>query len=1404
MGLSPYLEKVIENNYYKLLARVPMNELFSDLKSKQILTDDQVNDLKYYIRRKDRIDTFIKAMKTRDDEDFYQFCQILQQHQAATVRNLGKALREEAKSIYDIQCGRAPQAEYSTQDLLHNVPQLPENRYIIREDFIDTICSYLEDLNSSNGHVLIYGISGCGKTTSVAQSVKLMIEEQDCFKPHGVYWVKIGDIQEDELLYILINLCHQLDIQWDRQPQSLKEMDAYLRRYFRGHKSQSEIIFVFDDVRNGIFFDYLAFANKSIVITPLLYPQTRENYDHIKAPEQFTYQEAIQVLALYQNKRYTKKLRQNELVKQILENIRYLPLAVVILAGLRLKTDQEWQEVLAKTEVQDSSFKLKFVEYRFNLFEIITICINKLDIKKRDLFRQLGVFKRVKIPIHSIMCLWQCNQNEAVGLLEELDSRCLLKYHCNKNNERNYCILHEKIIDYLQQPIDSQQSQQSYVKKLHQTLIDSYVKLYDGKWSTYPDDGYFYQYIIYHAIQADDDSILATLMTDFNWMMNKLKKFKSLSNLRLDLIDYINYLKLKNKNPDSFEELLDLLQQHEFYLDKESMNLIQFLLYCAKKDSWIVSKATQIANKKVNMGKYWTITKYPQNKTDDSPWIESKTIDTNSGLILPKCSRPRNGDIKIIYANNNRWRKDCTIVVSDYETSKIKVKFSLPKTYVFEVRISSDANIIAYLMSRDRREEWEIHNIGTRQRLQAIKQDGSKIPVLDWKKLEFCPIIPGYPVAMTVSRDRKDIAIWKIQGREMKHTGKSISYLHQIERCEFVQNSSKILIWWRKYNSYRLRLQDDNSWINECQIEVWDIQDWNHYQSFEVPGFIQYDHGQFTAGKSTLSCLELATVKYIDLECTSIIASYGDTLLQLFSNGNEDKRISNSNRDLTNSLKVIYQSEKYIADIVISDDHLLIAVRMHLEPNIMIFKMEKNAINSYSTIHCVQDAKTDLVDGNLHLIFIPGSHDLLVYNQYPMYCLYRYNLEATNLDWQSAEEAILSDRQTSIDKCNSVIIDSSHAFVHDIPIIAKLVVNKQDGSCRLKVYQGEGLEQIADYKLAQPYQRCFLYDDCDFLILVTMHTCHKKQCVNGHLESHHWHIIITQLYHSRGNLQQKQQINHTLRDDPERLILKESKHRISDNTLIFVFYAEYEDESRPWIVMMVNHVSGDSMIYFDDDYPLYEDMKIVFCNNYNLVTYQKIRNSQELAIEWYKLGDGINIKHFKTYSYHIQDQLACKIVVPISKRADDLEIGLLPWNRLRQIMAGARYDSMSLERPFKREIKVTQSARANECFVIEKGNVMSMFYLDDELLVKSYKDARRRQLDIEIADVDNLWTDKYLVEKRNDHIYFYDKTTLQLMHVLQSPHIKCKRIKGNRQQSLFICQDDERQYSIIKRIEGNK
>lgn len=58
------------------------------------------------------------------------------------------------------------------------------------------------------------------------------------------------------------------------------------------------------------------------------------------------------------------------------------------------------------------------------------------------------------------------------------------------------------------------------------------------------------------------------------------------------------------------EELLNILNQYQSYFDIKQLNLVQFLLYCGPKDSWIVNKATELAKQHCQSDghHYWLIT----------------------------------------------------------------------------------------------------------------------------------------------------------------------------------------------------------------------------------------------------------------------------------------------------------------------------------------------------------------------------------------------------------------------------------------------------------------------------------------------------------------------------------------------------------------------------------------------------------------------------------------------------------------------------------------------------------------------------------------------------------------------------------------------------------------------------
>ena len=79
-----------------------------------------------------------------------------------------------------------------TENSLRNVPPILKSDYILREQFNNTICQQLQQIDQSGGHILVYGMAGSGKTVAVCQAVRQLIIEENCFRPYGCYWIKIG------------------------------------------------------------------------------------------------------------------------------------------------------------------------------------------------------------------------------------------------------------------------------------------------------------------------------------------------------------------------------------------------------------------------------------------------------------------------------------------------------------------------------------------------------------------------------------------------------------------------------------------------------------------------------------------------------------------------------------------------------------------------------------------------------------------------------------------------------------------------------------------------------------------------------------------------------------------------------------------------------------------------------------------------------------------------------------------------------------------------------------------------------------------------------------------------------------------------------------------------------------
>ncbi|EDV19208.1 uncharacterized protein TRIADDRAFT_62368 [Trichoplax adhaerens] len=213
----------------------------------------------------------------------------------------------------------------------------------------------------------------------------------------------------------------------------------------------SETLFIFDDIWKKDHYKYLSFAKKSISTSRFKYLENELDHHCIRLPEKLTYDEAIELLALLAVNDNDQTLRQNPVVKNVIDSCQGLPLAITLIGGLDLKTDEEWNK--AKDIIAKKSADIELAHYGFNLYGTLQLSVDTLNDEIRPLFEQLAVFKRVGIPIQSVASLWNYDEIEARNLVKKMHNKSLLTYDkentCMSNKLSYICfmlILHEWIV----------------------------------------------------------------------------------------------------------------------------------------------------------------------------------------------------------------------------------------------------------------------------------------------------------------------------------------------------------------------------------------------------------------------------------------------------------------------------------------------------------------------------------------------------------------------------------------------------------------------------------------------------------------------------------------------------------------------------------------------------------------------------------------------------------------------------------------------------------------------------------------------------------------------------------------------------------------------------------------------
>ena len=93
--MSKKILQVIENNRSRLVNDLPIKQFLIDLRNENVLNDDDVDELQAITPEKTQNHRFIRVLVKRDDQGFYNFCNLLTQNQATAIQNLGKDLLQQ-------------------------------------------------------------------------------------------------------------------------------------------------------------------------------------------------------------------------------------------------------------------------------------------------------------------------------------------------------------------------------------------------------------------------------------------------------------------------------------------------------------------------------------------------------------------------------------------------------------------------------------------------------------------------------------------------------------------------------------------------------------------------------------------------------------------------------------------------------------------------------------------------------------------------------------------------------------------------------------------------------------------------------------------------------------------------------------------------------------------------------------------------------------------------------------------------------------------------------------------------------------------------------------------------------------------------------------------------------------
>ena len=439
-------------------------------------------------------------------------------------RDADRPIHLESKQCLDFSVDAEYEAHFSTllvaiqsrtgavlqdrfQHTYSTVPPLPPN-YVERSTELHALRSAVLRDGASRRVALtaLKGMAGIGKTV-LAQALCLDEVVQAAF-PDGIVWVPVGKDPRD-LAALLREVAKAIGDSLDGY-DSVQSASNRLRNRL----SEKAVLIVLDDIWDP--HDAAPFLFDSPRSRLMITTRSARTAIALGAHQQelavLTWDQSLQLIAMWADVDQAKLPAEGA---EIVRECGSLPLAIAMVGAQLRGKPERWPHVLQKLRNADlDRIQQSFPEYpHSDLLRAIDVSMDALPSHLRQRYLDFAVFPEdCAIPEATVGTLWDLDEYDVADYVDELVDLSLATRDADRRLR-----MHDLVLDYLRRALGADK----LISK-HRDLLASYRRKCDGEWPQGPNDGYFFENLIWHLRSGCQAEEALRLLMNVPWMQSKL------------------------------------------------------------------------------------------------------------------------------------------------------------------------------------------------------------------------------------------------------------------------------------------------------------------------------------------------------------------------------------------------------------------------------------------------------------------------------------------------------------------------------------------------------------------------------------------------------------------------------------------------------------------------------------------------------------------------------------------------------------------------------------------------------------------------------------------------------------------------------------------------------------------